>query len=73
MSDFLAAFPSISMNEYLWELSMPLITIMSCDKSRIEYDYEDDKKDNNNTPKTPPNAVVVNSTKDLAAMMGFNI
>lgn len=72
MSDFLVAFPSISMNDYSWKLSIPLITIMSCDKSRIEYDYEDDVK-NNNSPKVPHNAVVVNSSKDLAAKMGFNI
>lgn len=49
MSDFLAAFPSISMNDYLWELSIPLITIMSCDKSRI--DYDNDEKDNKQNVK----------------------
>lgn len=71
MSDFLAAFPSISMNDYLWELSMPLITIMSCDKSRIEYDYEDDKKDNNKHSNSPTKGKAINSPQELAGLFGF--
>ena len=37
MVDFLKAYPFVSMEEYKWGLSVPMIRLMSCDNTRIHY------------------------------------
>lgn len=37
MVDFLKANPFVSMEQYRWELSVPMIRLMSVDNTRIHY------------------------------------
>ena len=37
MVDFLKAYPFVSMEEYKWGLSIPMIRLMSADNTRIHY------------------------------------
>jgi hypothetical protein len=37
MVDFLKAYPFISMEEYKWKLSVPMIRLMTIDNTRIHY------------------------------------
>lgn len=37
MVDFLKQFPFVSINDYKWELSVPMIKIMTSDNSRVNY------------------------------------
>lgn len=59
MVDFLKANPSITMDEYLWKLSVPMIRIMSADFTHVEY-LSENKKEN-----TSNNEVVINSAEDV--------
>lgn len=45
--DFLKAYPNITRNEYLWELSVPMIKLMSIDNTRVHYLSEKDVKRKN--------------------------
>jgi hypothetical protein len=47
MMDFLKAYPNITRNEYLWELSVPMIKLMSIDNTRVHYLSEKDVKRKN--------------------------
>jgi len=47
MMDFLKAYPNITSNEYLWELSVPMIKLMSIDNTRVHYLSEKDVKRKN--------------------------
>lgn len=44
MMDFLKAYPSITMEQYLWELSLPMIRLMSYDATQVIYLTEEQKK-----------------------------
>ena len=37
MVDFLKAYPFITMEEYKWKLSVPMIRLMTIDNTRIHY------------------------------------
>jgi hypothetical protein len=37
MVDFLKAFPFMTMEDYRWNLSIPMIRIMMIDHTRVEY------------------------------------
>lgn len=37
MVDFLKAFPFVSMEDYKWKLSVPLIRLMAIDNTHINY------------------------------------
>ena len=37
MVDFLKANPFISLEDYKWNLSVPIIRLMSCDNTRVHY------------------------------------
>lgn len=37
MVDFLKAYPFISIEEYKWKLSVPMIRLMTIDNTRIHY------------------------------------
>lgn len=65
MVDFLKANPFVTMDEYLWVLSVPMIKIMSMDFTHIHYltDNEQKKK----------NATVINSAEDLMNDLGIPI
>lgn len=65
MVDFLKANPFISMETYKWELSSPMIKIMSSDNTHIHYLSENEKK--------MKNATVINSVDDLLNDLGVSI
>jgi hypothetical protein len=45
MADFLKAFPFVSMQQYLWEYTVPMIRIMSADASHTMYLSEKQAKE----------------------------
>lgn len=45
MCDFLKAFPFVTMEQYLWEYSIPLIRLMSADVSHVLYLTEKQMKE----------------------------
>lgn len=65
MVDFLKANPFISMETYKWELSSPMIKIMSSDNTHIHYSSEKEQK--------MKNATVINSVDDLLNDLGVSI
>jgi hypothetical protein len=65
MVDFLKANPFVSMETYKWELSSPMIKIMSSDNTHIHYLSEKEQK--------MKNATVINSADDLLNDLGVNI
>jgi hypothetical protein len=44
MVDFLKANPFVSMEEYKWKLSVPMIRLMSMDNTRVHYMSEKEKQ-----------------------------
>lgn len=44
MVDFLKAYPFISMEQYKWGLSVPMIKLMSIDNTRVHYLSEKEAK-----------------------------
>lgn len=65
MVDFLKANPFISMEEYKWGLSVPMIRLMSMDNTRVHYLSEKESK--------MKNATVINSVDDLMNDLGVPI
>lgn len=57
MFDFLKAFPSVSMESYIWEMTVPQILLAQYDTTHIEYLTEEQAK--------KAQAVKINSVKDL--------
>lgn len=47
MVDFLKANPFVTMEQYRWGLSLPMIKLMSCDNTRIHYLSEKEAKAKN--------------------------
>lgn len=37
MVDFLKAYPFVSMEDYKWKLSVPMIRLMTIDNTRVHY------------------------------------
>lgn len=65
MVDFLKANPFVSMDDYKWGLSVPMIRLMIQDNTRIHYMSEKEAEKNN--------AVVINSAEDLVNDLGIGI
>lgn len=65
MFDFLKAFPSVTMNQYMWEMTVPQILLAQHDTTHIEYLSEEQAK----MQKTK----VINSAEDLINDLGFPI
>lgn len=65
MMDFLRSNPFITMEDYKWKLSVPMIRLMSADFTHIEYLSEKEQK--------MKGAVVVNSAEDLLNDLGAPI
>lgn len=65
MVDFLKAYPFISMEEYKWKLSVPMIRIMTIDNTRIHYLSEKQAK--------MKNATVINDASALLNDLGMSI
>lgn len=57
MFDFLKAFPSVTMNQYMWEMTVPQILLAQHDTTHIEYLTEEQAK--------KAKAVKINSVEDL--------
>lgn len=57
MFDFLKAFPSVTMNQYMWEMTVPQILLAQHDITHIEYLTEEQAK--------KAKAVKINSVEDL--------
>lgn len=66
MVDFLKSFPFISLEDYLWGYSIPMLRIMGIDNSHIRYLSEKQAK-NRNTPVSSGNN---QSAQDLAKSLG---
>jgi hypothetical protein len=65
MMDFLRSNPFVTMEDYKWKLSVPMIRLMSADFTHIEYLSEKEQK--------MRGAVVVNSAEDLLNDLGAPI
>lgn len=65
MVDFLKANPFVTMEDYKWGLSVPMIRLMISDNTRIHYMSEKEAK--------MDNAVVINDAEDLMNDLGMSI
>lgn len=65
MVDFLKANPFVTMDDYKWGLSVPMIRLMISDNTRIHYMSEKEAK--------MDNAVVINDADDLMNDLGMSI
>lgn len=65
MVDFLKANPFVSMEEYLWGLSVPMIKIMSMDFTHVHYLSEEEQKKKKTT--------VINNAEELMNDLGIPI
>ena len=65
MVDFLKANPFVTMDDYKWGLSVPMIRLMISDNTRIHYMSEKEAK--------MDNAVVINDANDLMNDLGMSI
>lgn len=65
MVDFLKANPFVTMDDYKWGLSVPMIRLMITDNTRIHYMSEKEAK--------KENAVVINDADDLMNDLGMSI
>ena len=65
MVDFLKANPFVTYEQYRWELSIPMIRLMSADNTRVHYLSEKEAK--------KKKAVVVNSAESLINDLGVPI
>lgn len=65
MVDFLKAYTFVSMDEYKWGLSVPMIRLMCADNTHIHYLSEKESK--------MKNATVINDAESLMNDLGFNI
>jgi hypothetical protein len=65
MVDFLKANPFVTMDDYKWGLSVPMIRLMISDNTRIHYMSEKEAK--------KENAVVINDADDLMNDLGMSI
>lgn len=65
MFDFLKAYPSVTMEQYMWKMSVAQIALAKYDTTHIEYlsEKQMEKK----------NAKVINSAEDLINDLGFAI
>lgn len=65
MVDFLKSNPFVTMDDYKWGLSVPMIRLMISDNTRIHYMSEKEAK--------MDNAVVINDAEDLMNDLGMSI
>ena len=65
MVDFLKANPFVTMEDYKWGLSVPMIRLMISDNTRIHYMSEKEAK--------KENAIVINDADDLMNDLGMSI
>ena len=65
MVDFLKANPFVTLEEYKWGLSVPMIRIMSIDNTRIHYLSDKQKKKRK--------ADTINTAEDLMAEFGLSV
>ena len=65
MVDFLKANPFVTMDDYKWGLSAPMIRLMIQDNTRIHYMSDKEAK--------KENAIVINDADDLMNDLGMSI
>lgn len=65
MVDFLKANPFVSMEDYKWGLSVPMIRLMIQDNTRVHYMSEKEAK--------MQNATIISSAEDLMNDLGMSI
>jgi hypothetical protein len=65
MVDFLKANPFVTMEEYKWGLSVPMIRLMSIDNTRVHYLSEKQAQEKN--------ATKIDSAEDLMNDLGMQI
>lgn len=64
MVDFLKANPFVTMDDYKWKLSVPMIRLMAFDNTSVRYLSEKQKK--------RKNATIINSVDDLYGSLGVS-
>ena len=73
MVDFIKAFPSVSIDDYLWKLSVPMVQLMRFDNTHLEHLSEKEAK----RRKAERDAVQIggeygfDGLNDLGQPMGF--
>lgn len=65
MVDFLKANPFVTMEDYKWGLSVPMIHLMIQDNTRVHYMSEKEAK--------MQNATIISSAEDLMNDLGMSI
>lgn len=65
MVDFLKANPFVTIDDYKWGLSVPMIRLMISDNTRIHYMSEKEAK--------KEGAVIINDAEDLMNDLGMSI
>lgn len=65
MVDFLKANPFVSMEDYMWKLSVPMIRLMSIDNTRVHYLSEKQAK--------MKGATKINGAEDLMNDLGISL
>jgi hypothetical protein len=65
MFDFLKAYPSITMEQYMWQMSVAQIALAKSDTTHVVYLSEEEAK--------KANAKIINSGNDLLNDFGFPI
>lgn len=70
MIDFLKAYPSFTMNDYVWGLSAPLIKIMLMDATQVYY-LDDKQKEEYKNWKLRQTATCADNLDDVASELGI--
>ena len=65
--DFLKANPFVTLEDYKWKLSVPMIRLMSVDYTRIHYLSDKAKQ------KKEASAKAINSAEDLLSDFGMSL
>lgn len=65
MVDFLKAFPFMTMEDYRWNLSIPMIRLMMIDYTRVEYLSKKEAERSK--------ATVINSADELLNDLGYPV
>lgn len=65
MFDFLKAYPSVTMEQYMWHMTVPQIALAKHDSTHVVY-LSDEEAARRNTK-------VINSAEDLMNDLGFPI
>lgn len=66
MMDYLKAMPSVSMNDYMWKMTVPQISLGTIDTTRLEYPKT--KNDKNGVISSGEKVKVLETPEDLLSV-----